>query len=122
MKFIKFIFIAAAGMFLSTNSYSQINGLAAKTIQLSKTKFEQNLTKAIEPNVMGYQYVLIKDGKIVSEQYGGKARNGSDGNMKMVYATPINIGSLQKFITGTAMISLMEKPSQYVDISYKTAT
>src|ERR1041384_651528 len=68
---------------------------------------------------MGYQYVLIKDGKIVSEKFGGKARNGSDGNMNMTATTPINIGSLQKFVTGTALINMFEKPGPKTESSYK---
>lgn len=118
MKNIKYLLIVITGLLFSTNSYSQFD-LTAKTISLNKTAFEQNLTNAIQSKVMGYQYALIKDGRLVSEKVGGKARNGSDGNLNMTVSTPINIGSLQKFITGTAIISLFEKPSQFVDASYK---
>jgi CubicO group peptidase (beta-lactamase class C family) len=59
---------------------------------------------------MGYQYILIKDGKVVSEKFGGLAHSTADGYKTMTTATPTNIGSLAKFLSGTAMIGLMEKP------------
>jgi CubicO group peptidase (beta-lactamase class C family) len=63
---------------------------------------------------MGYQYVLIKDGRVVTEKADGVARTAADGGLlKMTVNTPINLGSLQKFITGTAMIGLMENPAVY---------
>ena len=68
---------------------------------------------------MGYQYVLIKDGKIAAEGAGGKARTGTDGNLDMTTSTPQNIGSLTKFLTGTTMISLLEKPAAKTDSDYK---
>jgi CubicO group peptidase (beta-lactamase class C family) len=110
MRHTKIILATLLLMALFATAFSQ-GGLQTKTIALNKNAFEQSLTTAVAPNVMGYQYVLIKDGKIVSEKFGGKARNGSDGNVDMTATTPINIGSLQKFITGTAMINLFEKPA-----------
>lgn len=120
MKYAKTTLTMLLVLALFVTAYSQ-GGYKAKTITLNKTVFEQSLTGAVAPNVMGYQYVLIKDGRIVSEKFGGKARNGKDGNLNMSATTPINIGSLQKFITGTAMINLMEKPSPKADSRYKNA-
>lgn len=87
---------------------------AAKNITFDKAAFDQSLVGAVGPSVMGYQYVLVKDGKVVTEKAGGTARTAQDGGpMKMTVNTPLNIGSLQKFITGTAMINIMEKPWVY---------
>lgn len=88
-------------------------------ITFKKDIFEQNLTTAIAPTTVGYQFVLIKDGKIVSERFGGDARRGNDGNLKMTATTPINIGSLFKFISGTALLNLMEKSSEKMGSNYK---
>jgi CubicO group peptidase (beta-lactamase class C family) len=73
----------------------------------------------VEPKVMGYQFVLIKDGKLITEGAGGKARTGTDGDLDMTTSTPQNIGSLAKFLTGTAMINLFEKPTAKADYIYK---
>ena len=86
--------------------------LQNKTITLKKDVFEQNLVNAVAPTTLGYQFVLIKDGKIVSEKAGGKARANNDGDMSMKTTTPMDIGSLFKFITGTTMLNLMEKGSE----------
>ena len=80
-------------------------------LTFSQRDFDQSLTNAVGPNVMGYQYVLIKDGQVVSQKAGGLAQNAADGNLAMTNSTPFNIGSLAKFLSGTAMLNLMEKPS-----------
>lgn len=81
------------------------------TTNFNKAKFDQNLQNAVAPNVMGYQYILIKNGQVVSEKAGGLAHSTADGYKTMTTATPTNIGSLAKFLSGTAMIGLMEEPA-----------
>ena len=86
----------------------------ARTITLSKTAFNKSLSEAVGPKVMGYQYVLIKDGQLVTEKAGGLAQTSKDnGPLAMTTKTPINLGSLQKFITGTALINLFENPTKW---------
>src|SRR5215208_7740553 len=82
----------------------------AATATLNKAKFDQSLQGAVAPKVMGYQYILIKGGQVVSENAGGLSHSSADGYKTMTTATPTNIGSLAKFLSGTAMIGLMEKP------------
>jgi CubicO group peptidase (beta-lactamase class C family) len=86
-------------------------GITTTTITFNKQNFDNSLQNAIAPNVIGYQYVLIKDGQVVSEDAGGVAQNAADGTLMMTTSTPTNIGSLAKFLSGTAMIHLMEKKS-----------
>lgn len=81
-------------------------------ITFHEQNFDDSLRSAIAPNVKGYQYVLIRNGQVVVERAGGKAQNSTDfgGNgLNMTISTPTNIGSLAKFLSGTAMIHLMEK-------------
>ena len=86
----------------------------AKTITLNKTAFDLSLSGALAPKVMGYQYVLIKNGRLVTEKAGGLAKTNKDGGpQNMTTRTPLNIGSLQKFVTGTALINLMENPTKW---------
>lgn len=80
-------------------------------ITFKKDLFEQSLTNAVAPNVMGYQFFLIRNGQIVSEKADGKAQSSKDGNLDMTVNTPTDIGSLAKFLSGTAMLNLMEHPS-----------
>ncbi len=86
---------------------------------MEKKLFKSTLENLVAPNVMGYQFVLIKDGKLVTEGAGGKARTGTDGNLDMTTSTPQNIGSLTKFLSGTAMINLFEKPAAKTDPHFK---
>ena len=88
--------------------------LQTKQITLNKVAFNQSLSGAIGPKVMGYQYVLIKDGQLVTEKAGGLAQTAKDnGPLNMTTRTPLNIGSLQKFVTGTTLINMMENPTKW---------
>jgi CubicO group peptidase (beta-lactamase class C family) len=84
---------------------------ANAAITFNKANFDQSLQNAVASKVMGYQYILIKNGQVVSEKAGGWGQTTSDGSKLMTTATPTNIGSLAKFLSGTAMIGLMEKPA-----------
>ena len=111
MKLTKFsAILLLTALMLSTVSRSMAQvprgpqGMQTKTITLDKTAFNQSLSGAVGPKVMGYQYVLIKDGQLVAEKAGGLAQTSKDnGPLQMTTRTPINLGSLQKFITGTAL-------------------
>lgn len=94
-----------------TSSLTAQGGFQNKSITFKKEVFEQNLKSQLASQTVGYQAVVLKDGKIVSEIFGGNARRGDDGNLKMEATTAINIGSLFKFISGTAMLNLLEKGS-----------
>ena len=118
MKKTRIIFALAILFSLIGNIGAQIK-IVPKTITLKKEAFNDAVKNLVEPQVMGYQYVLIKDGKIAAEGAGGKARTGTDGNLDMTTSTPQNIGSLMKFLSGTAMINLFEKPAAKTDSDYK---
>lgn len=107
-------YLISAILLLSTftgSSFAQISG--TKAITFKKESFDQSLTAAVGPSVMGYQYVLIKGGQVVTEKAGGKAQTSADGNVNMTINTPTNIGSLAKFLSGTALLNMMEKPTDY---------
>lgn len=116
MRKIKIIFALTVLLSLMVN----VNGQGtANTRTFKKELFKTTIDRMVKPSVMGYQFVLIKDGKIVTEGAGGKARTGTDGDLDMTTSTPQNIGSLAKFLTGTAMISLFEKPAVNAAPAYK---
>ena len=81
--------------------------LNANTIKFDKAKYEAEINKLFNGNAIGYQVILLKNGKIVSEIAGGKARNATDGEAKMT----ANIGSTAKFFGGTALLREFQKPS-----------
>ena len=116
MKKLKIVFATAVLLSFAVNTFAQ-RGTKVKTFK--KEMFNGTIENLLKPNVMGYQYVLIKDGKIAAEGADGKARTGTDGNLDMTTSTPQNIGSLMKFITGTTMINLFEKPAAKADSDYK---
>ena len=88
-------------------------GLATKNFNFKKDAFNQSVDKALYGNVIGYQFVLIKDGRVVTEGANGWARTAADGQRKMTTSTPINVGSLFKFMTGTTLLHVMEHPSKW---------
>jgi CubicO group peptidase (beta-lactamase class C family) len=123
MRTIRTLTAAAILLSFTTISFAQL-GLSTNQITFKKDVFEQNLTSALAPQTLGYQYVLIKDGKIVSEVAGGIARRAGETmarspEVKMTPTTPINIGSLFKFISGTTMLNLFEKKPQKMESTYK---
>ena len=72
--------------------------VGAATAVLNKAKFDQSLQAAVGPNVMGYQYILIKDGQVVSEKAGGLSHSMADGYKTMTTATPMS-GTATRFFT-----------------------
>lgn len=94
---------------LTQTSFAQIGGGPGTIgyITFNQPAFDQSLTNAVAGNVMGYQYVLIKNGQMVTEGAGGLAEGLADGYLTMTTSTPTNIGSLAKFLSGTAMLHLM---------------
>lgn len=87
---------------------TQITGKAPPSFD--KSAFEQSAHEALKGKVMGYSFLIMKDGKLVTEGAGGRARNRADGFKLMTTSTPQNLGSLFKFISGVTMLHILEKP------------
>lgn len=122
MKSLRYLLTIAILCCLALTSFGQHRTVGDKTtvnISFHKTNFEQSMETNLAPQTVGYQWALIKDGQIVSEKWGGLARRGNDGDKLMKKNTPMNLGSLSKFISGTTMLHLMENPPQHMDQSYK---
>lgn len=75
-----------------------------------RAAFEASLNGQLQGKGMGYAFVLMQNGRIVSEGAGGAARDNQDGFLPMKTSTPVNIGSLFKFVTGVSMLHAMEQP------------
>jgi CubicO group peptidase (beta-lactamase class C family) len=103
--------IIAIVLFVSISYAQRPKAEGNAAITFNKANFDQSLQSAVGTKVIGYQYVLIKNGQVVSEKAGGVAHSAADGTLGMTTSTPTNIGSLAKFLSGTAMIGLMEKPA-----------
>lgn len=93
---------------IATAQTGGISGTPA--ITFDKQAFRTRMNSNLNNRVMGYQYVLIKKGSVVTENAGGLAQNAADANIPMTVNTPINMGSLSKFLSGTAMLNMMQKP------------
>ncbi|CAN5858886.1 hypothetical protein BH20ACI4_BH20ACI4_13110 [soil metagenome] len=115
MKNIKVLMTSIVlGLLLTpTLALAQTGGmkLGGNTLKFDKAKFDGKVKSDFEGKVTGYQVVLIKDGKIVSEIGGGYATNAVDGNNKMTVNTPANIGSTAKFFGGTALLHEFQRTS-----------
>ncbi|MBP6014636.1 MAG: serine hydrolase [Alphaproteobacteria bacterium] len=83
---------------------------AGQQPEVRKTAFEFSMHQQLEGKVMGYSFVLMKDGKLISEGAGGAARNAADGFKAMTPRTPQNLGSLFKFISGVSLLHILERP------------
>lgn len=83
---------------------------AASAPSVRKSAFDFSVHQALQGKVMGYSFLLMKDGQVVSEGAGGSARNVADGVKPMTTRTPQNLGSLFKFITGMSMLHVLERP------------
>lgn len=75
-----------------------------------RSTFETSLHGSLRDTVKGYSFVLMRNGQVVSEGADGFARNAADGNLPMTPATPVNIGSLFKFVAGVSFLHAMEQP------------
>jgi len=101
----------AASIGLSAFSAGADMQLTSKTPpSFDKSAFEESAHQALKGKVMGYSFLIMKDGKLVSEGAGGKARNRADGFKLMTTSTPQNLGSLFKFISGVTMLHILERP------------
>ena len=101
----------AASIGLSAFSAGADMQLTSKTPpSFDKSAFEESAHQALKGKVMGYSFLIMKDGKLVAEGAGGKARNRADGFKLMTTSTPQNLGSLFKFISGVTMLHILERP------------
>ena len=103
--------LLAASIGLSAYSAGADMQLTSKTPpSFDKSAFEQSAHQALKGKVMGYSFLIMKDGKLVTEGAGGNARNAADGLKPMTTSTPQNLGSLFKFISGVSMLHILEHP------------
>lgn len=103
--------LLAAGALLAALPAAAAPQIAAgQQPEVRKTVFEFSMHQQLEGKVMGYSFVLMKDGKLVSDGAGGAARNAADGFKAMTPRTPQNLGSLFKFISGVTILHVLERP------------
>lgn len=87
-------------------------------------KFEENIKKAMDNKVVGYQYCISKDGKLAKEGFGGlavkaaDARNGLD--IPQSPTKPQHVASVSKFITAIAVHKFLHDKNMSVeDLMYQ---
>ncbi len=115
MKNTRVLVLAIAICLLLTPTFApaQNDGIkfGSNSLKFDKAKYEAEVKKSLNGNVMGYQAFLLKNGELVSSLANGKARNATDGESPMKTGTPANIGSSAKFFTGTALLQFFERPA-----------
>ena len=106
-------FALCAGSWLSAAQAGPIK--PPQPYNFNKSAYEKRLHAGFDGQVMGYETVLIKDGKVVAEVAGGLARNAADGKKAMTTSIPANIGSAIKFTGGVTLLQLFESKDKKVN-------
>ncbi len=76
---------------------------------------EASIRADLEDNVVGFAYVIAKNGQAVRSGGWGDARRNGDGNLAMTEHVPINVGSVSKPITAVATLQLLEALGMSID-------
>jgi hypothetical protein len=66
--------------------------------------FEDNLEATLDGNVMGYSFIVTRNGNVIRSGANGKAQNGADGNINMSLYKEMQVASISKFITSMTAI------------------
>jgi hypothetical protein len=83
-----------------------INDICTPTFNLDK--FEENVIAELDGQVMGYAYIIAKNGTVVAADSDGKARNGVDGDVDMTLDHKMQVASISKSITTAATLAVLE--------------
>ncbi|MEQ9297574.1 MAG: serine hydrolase domain-containing protein [Cyclobacteriaceae bacterium] len=75
------------------------------------------LDTRLNDKVMGFAYVILRDGEVAFEGTGGLARNTTDGERAMSTEYPMHIASVSKWVTTLTTLSILEEN----DISSNTS-
>lgn len=67
------------------------------------------LEAQLRDRVMGYTYVILRNGEVAYEGSGGLARNAADGEQAMSTELPMHIASISKWVTTVATLSILEQ-------------
>jgi len=76
--------------------------------------FDENVTAALDGNVMGYSYVIMQNGQEVYTRSGGNRTNSADGQADFQPSDRIHIASISKFITTVATLHLLQN-EEFID-------
>lgn len=71
--------------------------------------FAKLLKAQLDGQVMGYAFVIMKEGEVVQKGNGGLSRTQVDGARDMSTSQPMHVASISKFITTIAALRLLEK-------------
>lgn len=83
-----------------------IDDLCTPTFNLDK--FEENVIDELDGQVMGYAYIIAKNGTVVGSGSNGWARNGADGQAAMTLDHEMQVASISKSITTAATLAVLE--------------
>lgn len=77
--------------------------------------FEQNVIDGMGSQPVGWAYAINQGGNLSRSGAFGDARTNDDGQMDLTPTKPINIASVTKFLTATAVMQLLEARNLGVD-------
>ncbi|MEZ4805631.1 MAG: serine hydrolase, partial [Bacteroidia bacterium] len=103
-------------LFLSACKKEAINQKKSFGPDFNLDKFEDELKASIQPSgAIGWTYIISQNGLFARGGGFGKARNNADGNRAMNINTKVNMASISKFLTATAVMQLLERRNLTVD-------
>lgn len=85
--------------------------------EISTDPLAIQLDARLNDQVMGYAYVILRDGEVAFEGTGGLASNATDGERTMSTEYPMHIASVSKWVTTLTTLSILEEN----DISSNTS-
>ncbi len=77
--------------------------------ELSGDPLATQLDAKLASAVMGYAYVILRNGEVAIEGTGGLARNATDGELAMSVEYPMHIASVSKWVTTLTTLSILEE-------------
>lgn len=86
--------------------------IAAPPHPMSPMAFANAFAGVVSPQVKGFSAAAGRDGVVAASISGGWARSGSDGWVAMTKSTPSNVGSVSKYVSGVALMHLLEKRTE----------
>ena len=105
---------------LAINHYAEGLGFAANVITFSMDSFERNLKDALAGKTVGYAYAINQAGLLARSGADGRARTSAEDVAPDTPQLPtkrMNIASISKTITATAVLKLLEQQGISVDTS-----
>ena len=118
MQKVRFFFLLSLVSLLSSQCSEPITGpldIKNNLPVFSLDTFEDNLIDAIGSQPVGWAYTIGQNGQMARSGADGWARTPTDGSLALTIDKKINVASVSKFLTGIAVMQLLERRNLTLD-------